>query len=415
MKGWPALTLLLLACPPSEAELFRCEHDCDGGELVVPVDDAGRLPVACDDGVIATARGCEMPVEVAVSRTSVCVRSAAGQLACSGLSGAPQRAVTSALTEVRLPEPALSLSGSESNGCVVGSSGRAYCWGANDSAELGNGAVTGSGIGLSTVIGGPYAAVSPGPLRMCGLLVDGGVNCWGQNKTSQSYYPLGFASAEMVVPTPQPVLRLTSAVQTVRCGQTTTWARASDGHFIAWGAWTSYENDRLPDPAPGARALAFGPAIAKILTLSSMGFALDVDGGVSVWGSVPGRPFGLRSELMFNADAGPTGYSSTLLPTSSPPQVSDVCAGDGHVCVLTTSKAIWCWGDNSYGQLGDGTFVSRADPQPIQQLTATALACSSDFTCATSTRGLVCWGRNTAARLGSALPLHQPIPQLVLR
>ncbi|MCL2825292.1 MAG: RCC1 repeat-containing protein, partial [Polyangiaceae bacterium] len=45
--------------------------------------------------------------------------------------------------------------------------------------------------------------------------------------------------------------------------------------------------------------------------------------------------------------------------------VSAIAAGTRHMCALSSTGAVVCWGDNSMGQLGDGTTVNRLLPTPV--------------------------------------------------
>jgi alpha-tubulin suppressor-like RCC1 family protein len=43
----------------------------------------------------------------------------------------------------------------------------------------------------------------------------------------------------------------------------------------------------------------------------------------------------------------------------------EVYAGGAHSCGITTTNRAYCWGSNSFGQLGDGTTTQRLTPVPV--------------------------------------------------
>ncbi len=76
--------------------------------------------------------------------------------------------------------------------------------------------------------------------------------------------------------------------------------------------------------------------------------------------------------------------------------------GDEHACALTPDGAAWCWGDNFFGQLGDGTFVDRFTPVPVQGgHDFVALTAGEEYTCGLDTAGLAwCWGQGSDGQIG---------------
>lgn len=77
------------------------------------------------------------------------------------------------------------------------------------------------------------------------------------------------------------------------------------------------------------------------------------------------------------------------------PNIVQIVSGNRHTCVLTVGGGVQCWGNNSYGQLGDGTQTDHSLPMTVVGLAqgAKQLDASDDQTCAVMNNGGVkCWG-----------------------
>ncbi len=79
--------------------------------------------------------------------------------------------------------------------------------------------------------------------------------------------------------------------------------------------------------------------------------------------------------------------------------VKTVAGGGGHSLALTSSGAIWAWGLNSYGQLGNGTTTSSSTPVQVTNLTnGVMISGGVDHSIAATTAGLAWdWGNNQFA------------------
>jgi hypothetical protein len=95
-----------------------------------------------------------------------------------------------------------------------------------------------------------------------------------------------------------------------------------------------------------------------------------------------------------------------------PPLVTLV-VGNGHACGLTRSGTAYCWGENLSGQLGLGT-LSEMEPQPravAGGLSFTTLVAGDAFTCGLTTdQRMYCWGDNTLGQLGIDSTTTRSIP-----
>ncbi|MGE5926818.1 MAG: hypothetical protein ACM357_05650 [Gemmatimonadota bacterium] len=76
----------------------------------------------------------------------------------------------------------------------------------------------------------------------------------------------------------------------------------------------------------------------------------------------------------------------------------------GHMCALGVDSLAWCWGDNRFGQLGDGTTVSSDIPRQVAgNIRFRSIAGTGDATCALTAAGaLWCWGLNHVSSAGNA-------------
>jgi alpha-tubulin suppressor-like RCC1 family protein len=74
-----------------------------------------------------------------------------------------------------------------------------------------------------------------------------------------------------------------------------------------------------------------------------------------------------------------------------------------HTCALTSAGVAYCWGTNSYGELGRGGFFSQAPAPVVTALTFRSIDVGDEFTCAAASGGTAyCWGRNQMGQLGTS-------------
>jgi alpha-tubulin suppressor-like RCC1 family protein len=89
-----------------------------------------------------------------------------------------------------------------------------------------------------------------------------------------------------------------------------------------------------------------------------------------------------------------------------------VSAGSGHTCAITDG-GIECWGNNAFGQLGNGAQEDSLHPVPVVgfSLTAAFIAAGGSHTCAqTAGGGVRCWGHNSSGQLGDGTTKDRGTP-----
>ena len=94
-----------------------------------------------------------------------------------------------------------------------------------------------------------------------------------------------------------------------------------------------------------------------------------------------------------------------------------ISAGSNHTCAIGDDNLAYCWGDNTYGQLGDNTNTDKLIPTKVQSeagdfIPVKSISAGKDYTCAItlSNRRAYCWGNNNYGKLGDGTTTPKKIP-----
>ena len=153
--------------------------------------------------------------------------------------------------------------------------------------------------------------------------------------------------------------------------------------------------------------IVFAPAAGPDLITAGIGHscALTNKDGLECWG------------LNDSGQVGDGTFVDKRTPVDvvgiDPTTVIGLVSGIHHTCVLTSENEVFCWGDNSHGQLGDGTTDNSHVPLLVDGLEGriTAISAGAQFTCAlNSAKDVFCWGNNSHGQLNDGTEDHSSIP-----
>ncbi len=254
-----------------------------------------------------------------------------GQLG-DGKSGTTEPASSVPVQVVDIPARAQAIAAGSRHSCAIVDE-IAWCWGSNDSGQLGAGSGFGSNRPVQAGIAGGVHAIAAGAAHSCAIL-HGEIWCWGNNSEGQLAAGT-FGNA--------PVKAIAGGARAVVAGAAHTCAIVNDG-VVCWG---SNERGQLGDGStmrrnvlvnvPGLEAGVVGLAAGQAHTC-----ALLASGTVKCWGDNNQGQLGIG---MFTAPITSPTAVTALLPART------IFSGMFHTCAIAGSE-LRCWGNNASGQLG---------------------------------------------------------------
>jgi hypothetical protein len=257
--------------------------------------------------------------------------------------------------------------------CGLDGSGTAWCWGANVFGQIGDGTTVPASGGrkvptqvVMTGLGGAhFLEIAAGGSHTCARASDGTVWCWGRNASGQ----LGDGTQTNRL-TPVQVSGI-GALSTIRTGwDTTCGVTASGGLLKCWG---SNGFGQMGDGTVGGvktspvtvdTGLQAGSglnppdAFESVVTSGDHTCAVALDDTAWCWGT----------NFYGQVGAASIGIGPIPLPRSvDPPSTfASVTTGFTHTCAVGLDGKGWCWGDNYYGQLGNGDPMGTGSDYPVR-------------------------------------------------
>lgn len=404
------------------------------------------MSTRCASAQSATSTSAQAQMTVTVS---VAVRCLPGQRCGPAIAAAPretsaQRAAISArprpvepARDERPPRPVTAIFAGHQHACALLDDGALYCWGRNDRGQCGqldrprvrcsarepdcepyegDDHRTWRPARVEALAAAQSAAL--GESVSCAVTTDGALHCWGYHGAMRGEFSRARVDEMRVV---RPVLGLNHP-RHVHLGQRGGCVASDTGDVRCFDAgalepetlrafrgiravfagtyqvcgWDGGESLRCHDI--NQSLTNGGVEHARFVATNPVGWAPRHNGReVCAW-TAQGR-------VECGGDWG--GYAhgrQRLRAVQGLRDVVQVSAGEAHVCARSRDGAVWCWGNNGYGQLGDGTTVERNVAVRVERLPeAVSIVTGAFFTCALVRDGRVlCWGANEWGQLGGA-------------
>ena len=283
---------------------------------------------------------------------------------------------------------------------AVRSDGALWAWGENSEGELADGTVFDRSVPTQTVFKRPWSVVSAGLAHAAGLQRDGTLWVWGRDAIQERVDGAGNLDSD----TPVKVEHGTSW-QYADTSFSASLAIDSEGTLWTWGTPVEL-------PAYGDNGLASPVQVGEESDWSSASVgtkfaaAIKTDGTLWTWGQNSSMQLG-NGTTEHRGNPGRIGDDAYWLSVS---------AGDASAVAVKMDRSLWAWGANWHGQLGDGTNEPKAVP--------TKVGMESDWIFAETSLGghsaaikengaLWTWGYNANGQLGDGSTESRAYPEMV--
>jgi alpha-tubulin suppressor-like RCC1 family protein len=381
---------------------IQCWGDGTHGQLGDNRVTTSNLPVSVVSGFCC---GPKQPihgfVDVSAGGSFTCGRFAAyGTLTCWGentfgqLGTGDTDGQSAVLFDAMGSTVGLSAGGAHACGLSIG--GIASCFGLDDALQVGMPSGSINYIPTAQPVTGVVNAIeiAAGGKHSCAMLVDGTIRCWGSNIYGQH----GDGTTANVGITSVAGIGGTFLGRGIAAGNQFPCARRGTGAVACWGAGTQGQLGNSASASSSNPVAVTGITTAVGLSAGSSAHecAIDAGGLAKCWGDNSRGQLGDGTTIRRNQPVAVFGGPYVAIST-----------GDLHTCAVTQQATMQCWGAGDHGQLGNGGTSDSLTPVEIPLFRFSAVAAGGKFTCGVEVSGITepvqCWGDNSAGQLGNGI------------
>jgi alpha-tubulin suppressor-like RCC1 family protein len=368
--------------------------------------------VTFKDGSTTLGSGVLKPLAVssiAAGHRHTCTVTAGGAARCWGANDENQLGVGPA-GDQSTPVPVSGLSSGvaavatgDTHSCALTDAGAVLCWGSNGFGQLGDNTTTdrNTPVVVSGMTSG-VTAIAAGGYHTCAIQSSGAVRCWGRNL----YGALGDGTTTDRH-APVAVSGLSSGARAIAAGLFHTCAATETGAAECWG---NNERGQIGD---GTTTDRHGPVSVSGLSSGVTDIFASRGHSCAVTEAGAARCWGYNNEGQLG-DGSTTDRHTPVTVSGLARGVSAIGGGDYHTCALIGAGAARCWGSNAGGSLGDGTTTDRLTPVAVSGLASGGLDIvggGSSFSCALMDTGAArCWGYNGYGQIGDGTFVSRSTP-----
>jgi alpha-tubulin suppressor-like RCC1 family protein len=356
------------------------------------------LEVPDDASVTRADGGAIFALAVAATYTHTCALLSDHTVACWGYNAVGQLGdgtTTNSPTPVRVSRltEVIAISAANWVSCALVAGGTVKCWGHNDFGQLGDGTTRDSATPVTVLGVRDITTISADANLVCAIHSDSTATCWGFPNGPTAWTSLTDVRAIVHGAEARYALMWDGSVQSWGFNQ---FGELGDGTFAAGGG---YIPSATPTRVKNLQGATFLSASAYYAC------AVSSEGTVTCWGGLP--PF-LQTNSTCVADA-----ACAPVPVVFPGlgHVTQLTVG-AAICVIRDNGEVACIGDNTYGQLGNGTTIASNTLVPLPSASpAHAITADGGHACALLADGSVeCWGNNSWGQLGDGTTSHSSVP-----